>query len=128
MPQRYTLSADALFDFNRGDIGHIRSEGRAELDELADKLKTVNYNRINVIGHTDYLGAESYNQMLSKQRANAVRQYLSARGVDANRIRATGAGESQPVKQCMQSADHQALIDCLAPNRRVEIEVEATNL
>lgn len=127
MPQRYTLSADALFDFDQSDIDHIRVEGKEELDELADKLKTVSYKRINVIGHTDHLGAEDYNQILSKQRADAVREYLSSRGVDKDRIRTRGAGESQPVNQCMKNMDRQALIACLAPNRRVEIEVEATS-
>jgi OmpA-OmpF porin, OOP family len=67
------------------------------------------------------LGTPAYNQKLSLQRAEAVRDYLVNRGVPANRLRAQGRGETQPVVQCTEK-DRAALITCLEPNRRVEVE------
>ncbi len=124
-PNRYTLSADALFAFNRSDLQDLNGEGKRQLDELADQLKGLRqFNGITVTGHTDRLGGDAYNQALSQQRAETVRQYLIGRGVAADKIRAVGAGESQPVRQCAEQGSRQALIACLQPNRRVEITVD----
>jgi len=119
------LSADALFAFDRSDAADLLPAGRDELQALAKELSGMDVERIEVVGHTDRLGAESYNQRLSQQRAQTVRQVLASHGIPASRIVASGRGEREPVVQCDQ-ADRTALIACLAPNRRVDVTVRAT--
>lgn len=124
--QRYTLSADALFAFDKGGAGDMQAAGRAELDSLAEKLKTFDLRRVTVVGHTDRLGSEQYNQVLSAQRAETVRRYLIERGVPAGVVHAYGAGESEPVTQCADNGGRADLIACLQPDRRVEIAVDGS--
>jgi OmpA-OmpF porin, OOP family len=76
-----------------------------------------------VTGHTDRLGTDAYNQKLSMRRADAVRDYLVSKGVDKAKIETIGMGEKQPVVQCDQKG-MKALIECLQPNRRVEVQVK----
>lgn len=124
MPKRFTLSADALFVFDRGDEANMLPRGKAELDALAEQLRRIpRLEHIRIVGHTDYLGTDHYNLLLSQQRAETVRYYLAQRGLPKAIMFAYGAGESQPVKQCTDTGHRQTLIDCLQPNRRVEIEV-----
>jgi OOP family OmpA-OmpF porin len=114
--EKVTMSADAHFDF---DKAVIKPEGKARLDDLADKLKAVNLEVIIAIGHTDSIGTNAYNQKLSVRRANAVKAYLVSKGIEANRIYTEGKGETQPV------ADNRTK-EGRAKNRRVEIEVVGT--
>ncbi|HEX6157226.1 MAG TPA: OmpA family protein, partial [Burkholderiales bacterium] len=98
-------------------------QARAALDrEVLPQLANVHH--IALSGHTDELGSDDYNQRLSEQRANAVRDYLVAKGVDVSRIEVVGLGRTVPVKSCLGQKGA-ALIDCLAPNRRVELAVTA---
>ncbi len=114
--RRYTLSADALFAFDKGDAASMNAKGRAELDDLAGKLKSFDrLQSIRVTGYTDYLGSDSYNLALSQQRADTVRQYLIAQGIAAGLIQAHGAGKQQPVKECAHTGSREALIACLQP-------------
>ncbi|MDP3825856.1 MAG: OmpA family protein, partial [Polaromonas sp.] len=76
---------------------------------------------VTVTGYTDRLGSDAYNLKLSQQRAEAVRNYLTSKGVAANRLTAVGKGESNPVVTC-NDRKRTDLINCLAPNRRVEVE------
>lgn len=124
--QRYTLNADTLFAFNRGDLGGIKPNGKQELTSLAEQLKTfdqLKLTAINVIGHTDRLGSADYNNKLSVERANTVRQYMVNQGLPADKVSADGMGSTQPVKECADDKNKAALIECLQPNRRVEIEL-----
>ncbi len=122
--QKFDLSADALFPFDRGGVGDIKPAGKVKLDQLAAYLVEIgNKSNVHLIGHTDYIGSDSYNQALSEQRANSVREYLVSRGVNAANITAEGRGESEPVKQCDNTGNKQALVHCLAPNRRVSVEI-----
>ena len=83
---------------------------------------------MRVDGHADHLGSPEYNQKLSKKRAEAVQAYLVSRGFDASRIESLGSGETNQVKSCPDKqggkADRKALIECLAPNRRVVVELK----
>jgi OOP family OmpA-OmpF porin len=116
--ERVTLSATELFEFDRADL----RQPQARLDEIAQALSSGNFNgNITVTGYTDRLGSDSYNQKLSERRAEAVRNYLVGKGVPANRLTAVGKGESNPVVNC-NDRNQAALIACLAPNRRVEVE------
>ena len=76
-----------------------------------------------VTGHTDRIGTDAYNQKLSERRADAVRDYLVSKGVDKAKIETIGLGEKQPVVQCDQK-NLKALIECLQPNRRVEVQAK----
>jgi OmpA-OmpF porin, OOP family len=116
------LSADALFDF---DKAVLKPEGRAKLDDLAAKSKQVKLEVILAVGHTDRLGSDAYNQKLSERRAAAVKTYLVSKGVEANRVYTEGKGEKQPVTgaKCDTVKNRKALIECLQPDRRVEVEV-----
>ena len=77
---------------------------------------------IIAVGHTDSVGGDAYNQKLSVQRAESVKAYLVAKGVPATRLEAVGKGEADPVVECKDEKKRPALIKCLEPNRRVEIE------
>jgi OOP family OmpA-OmpF porin len=114
--EKITFAADALFDF---DKYVIKPEARAKLDDLVSKLAGVNLEVIVAVGHTDWIGTEEYNLGLSARRANAVKQYLVSKGIEANRIYTEGKGEKQPV------ADNRTA-EGRAKNRRVEIEVIGT--
>lgn len=116
------LSGDALFAFGSAELS---DGGRAQLDAFVARLQAApgGYERIHVIGHSDRLGRAAINQAVSTRRAEAVRDYLVQAGVPAERVGAVGRGSVEPVVEC-QDERGQALIDCLAPNRRVDIEVE----
>ncbi|VWC59230.1 OmpA family protein [Burkholderia lata] len=117
------LSADALFAFDRGDVDAILPEGRAQLDDAAAKLRAAGDTRhIVVAGYTDRLGSDAYNLRLSQQRADAVKQYLQGKGVTGD-IDARGHGAAKPGTVCT-TRDREALIHCLASDRRVEIRME----
>ncbi|MDQ0570352.1 OOP family OmpA-OmpF porin [Variovorax paradoxus] len=126
VPARTTLGADGLFRFDGRSLADLLPEGRRKLDALASDIKssTKSVNAIRVTGHTDRLGTATYNQALSLARANTVRDYLVQSGISAQTVQVQGKGESEPKVQCTQTS-RAALIDCLAPNRRVEIEVFA---
>jgi outer membrane protein OmpA-like peptidoglycan-associated protein len=123
--QRFKLAADALFAFDRSGANDILPEGRRQLDALAEQLKGQykRFDTVTVIGHTDRLGGDAYNQALSIARAATVRDYLVARGLPQNALRSFGVGKTQPVKQCADSLPRSELVACLQPNRRVELEI-----
>jgi OOP family OmpA-OmpF porin len=114
--EKVTFQADALFDF---DKAVLKPEGKAKIDDLASKLKSVNLEVIIAIGHTDSVGTDAYNQKLSERRANAVKAYMKSKGIDEKRIFTEGKGEKQPVADNKTAAGR-------AQNRRVEIEVVGT--
>jgi OOP family OmpA-OmpF porin len=123
--EKITVAADALFDFNKAVL---RPEGKAKLDELVSKAAAIKLEVILAVGHTDRIGGDAYNQKLSEKRAAAVKEYLVAKGIEANRVYTEGKGEKQPVTgdKCKGNAKTKALIDCLQPDRRVDIEVIGT--
>jgi OmpA-OmpF porin, OOP family len=124
-PEVISLSADALFEFGRGDLAAISDEGRRQLDRIAVRLRVLDaVERLVVSGYTDRLGTDSHNLRLSWLRADTVRRYLADSGVTAP-IDARGLGKAQPGSICTMR-DRQALIDCLARDRRVEIRVVGT--
>ena len=123
--EKITVAADALFDFNKATL---RTEGKAKLDELVGKAKAIKLEVILVVGHTDRIGGDAYNQKLSEKRAAAVKEYLVAKGIEANRVYTEGKGEKQPVTgdKCKGNGKSKALIDCLQPDRRADIEIIGT--
>ena len=114
--EKVSFAADALFDF---DKAILKPEGKEKLDDLASKMQGINVEVIIAVGHTDSVGSDAYNQKLSIRRAESVKAYLQAKGIEANRIYTEGKGESQPVDSNKTAAGR-------AKNRRVEIEVVGT--
>ncbi|MFI4904204.1 MAG: OmpA family protein, partial [Burkholderiales bacterium] len=114
----------ALFDF---DKAVLKPDGKAAIDsEIISKLSQVQkLELVLVTGHTDRIGTQAYNQKLSERRADAVRDYLVSKGVPRDKIETLGMGKTQPIPGvvCNQKALRE-LIACLAPNRRVEVEVK----
>lgn len=125
--RRVTLSADALFAFAKHGPADILPNGREQLVGLAAELKDAEPSLVTVFGHTDRIGSDAANQLLSQRRADTVRAILASEGVPANVIVAVGKGESEPVTTaCADTLARAALVQCLAPDRRVEVEVRAT--
>ncbi|MDB5895350.1 MAG: OmpA/MotB domain protein [Rhodoferax sp.] len=123
VPRRTSLSADALFAFDKSSMADLQPGGQRELDALAKSVVDGGtLEGMDVVGYSDRLGATDYNQQLSQARARTVRDYLVSRGIPAGQVSAKGMGEQGAVVQCNQSAQA-ALVACLAPNRRVEIMV-----
>jgi len=117
-PAPLRISADALFAF---DSAELSDAGRAKLDEVVAQLGArASTVALTVTGFTDRIGSDAYNQQLSRRRAEAVRDYLVARGIPPAAVRAEGRGSAQPLVECGK-APHAELVRCLAPNRRVEI-------
>jgi OOP family OmpA-OmpF porin len=122
--QKITLASKALFDF---DKAVLKPEGKAAIDsEIISKLSQVQkLELVLVTGHTDRIGTQQYNQKLSERRADAVRDYLVSKGVPKDKIETLGMGKTQPVPGVVCTMKQlKALIACLAPNRRVEVEVK----
>ncbi len=122
--QKITLASKALFDF---DKAVLKPEGMAAIDsQIIARLRDVQkLELVLVTGHTDRIGSQAYNQKLSERRADAVRNYLVSKGVARDKIETLGMGKTQPVPgvSCTMTAMKE-LIACLAPNRRVEVEVK----
>lgn len=122
----YSLDANTLFAF---DSTALSQEGSGAIGQiLADtQANNIDGAKYSVIGHTDRLGAEAYNQKLSERRAQVVADELVARGVPATDIIVEGRGESEPVtgNKC-EGLKKSDLIVCYGPDRRVEINVTGT--
>ena len=118
---RVTLAT--LFDSNRTTLSPAAKE-QLDKEVVAKLTQFASIQFININGHTDRLGSPQFNQKLSERRAETVKAYLVSRGADPAKIETYGFGKTQPVKSCPDQKDRKALIACLAPNRRVEIEVQ----
>ena len=109
-----TLSGGVLFLSAKSTL---LPSARVKLDQVAKALLSVRERNILVEGHTDSQGSESYNQYLSQQRSDTVRNYLVQKGYPADRIQSHGMGKGSPI------ADN-ASPEGRANNRRVEIVIE----
>lgn len=110
MPKTITLN-NVLFDSGKATL---RPSSYTELNELVELLKLKPDLRIEVAGHTDNVGEDDDNLQLSQKRADAVKNYLTKKGIAANRIVAKGYGETQPVAS-NETAEGKQL------NRRTEV-------
>lgn len=118
--EKISLSAQALFEF---DSARLTRRGQHDIAEVSERLKSkFNGYSLTVTGYTDRLGDDSYNQTLSEQRAAAVRDGLIREGISSSAIKSKGAGKSHTA-DCQQHQSSAALKACLAPDRRVDIEI-----
>jgi OmpA-OmpF porin, OOP family len=114
--EKVTFAADAFFDYAKADL---KPEAKAKMDDLVGKTQGVNLEVIIAVGHTDSTGNQELNNKLSVNRAEAVKNYLTSKGIEKNRVYTEGKGDKQPV------ADNKTN-EGRAKNRRVEIEVVGT--
>ena len=116
--EKVTMSATELFAFDSAKL----NAPQPKLDDIASALNAAtDVNNIVITGYADRIGSQKYNQKLSERRAESVKAYLVGKGVNASRLSAVGKGEANPVVECHEKKKP-ALIKCLEPNRRVEIE------
>lgn len=124
---RVSFSVDSDFDFDKINLKDPAKEG---LDKLVADLRGANYDNVLITGNTDRLGTEAYNMKLSVRRAEAVRNYLVIRwGIPSEKVIIVGAGELAPDTrpgECVGEVATRTLVKCLAPDRRVDIEVRGT--
>jgi OOP family OmpA-OmpF porin len=111
--ERTIILDNVLFDF---DKTAIKPDGAKILDRLVQFLNENPARKVELEGHTDWIGTEKYNQGLSERRAASVMNYLTQKGIDAGRITTRGFGEAQPI------ADNKTR-EGRAKNRRVEVKV-----
>jgi len=124
-PMALRVASVELFEFDKSRLTQAASD---KLDrEIVVRFGEFQVIRfINVNGHADRLGSAQYNQKLSERRAEAVKAYLVKQGADASKIETYGFGKTLQVKSCPDQKNRKALIECLQPNRRVEVEVQGT--
>ncbi|EJM78040.1 OmpA family protein [Pseudomonas sp. GM55] len=108
-----TLSDDVLFAFNQSDL---TPTAKSRLDALMSKFEDADVVSIKVVGHTDSVGSDAYNQALSERRASSVAEYLLSQGVVPNKVTSEGKGERQPI------ADNETE-EGRAKNRRVDLHI-----
>lgn len=111
---RLTLDSEISFDF---DSASIKGAFRDSLGRLSDVISKYDQTVVHVIGHTDSVGNDDYNQRLSERRAESVAQFLMNNGVTAGRLHTEGRGEREPRSTNDTEAGRQL-------NRRVEIFIK----
>jgi OOP family OmpA-OmpF porin len=116
--------------FNKTEL---TADNKKELDEfLAKEVKPLTtVGAVIITGHTDRIGSEKYNKKLSEKRALGAKDYVVGKGIDQKLIFWEGKAAKQPIpvtKFCENKMKRKQLIECLAPNRRVTVEVVGTKL
>ena len=119
----FTLNSDVTFAFGKSTL---KPEASTALDGIYSEIAQVANPAVAVNGYADRIGKDASNLKLSQRRAETVANYLVSKGVDANAVTATGYGEANPVTgaTCDAVKGRKALIACLAPDRRVEVQVQ----
>ncbi len=112
---KLTFNSQLLFDFGKSDL---KGNNREDLRKFAETLNQYPDTNLMIVGHTDNVGSESFNNSLSKKRASAVSSELKSSGVSSSRISVKGKGEDQP--EVSNDTEYNR-----SQNRRVEIAIYA---
>ncbi len=112
---KLTFNSQLLFDFGKSTI---MATNASDLQKFAETLKQYPDTEVLIVGHTDNVGSNAFNQSLSRKRAAAVSNRLESLGVHSNRLTTQGKGEGQPVASNDTEGSR-------AQNRRVEIAIYA---
>jgi len=112
-----TFQSGLLFDF---DSDRVKADAATNLKNLASSLSKYPNSSLLIVGHTDAVGSDSYNQALSERRAQSTAMYLASQGVAASRLQTVGRGETEPVAPNDTDANMQK-------NRRVEVAIYASD-
>ena len=125
--KNFAFSSDVLFAFGKANLKPAAAQA---LDAMQSEINAAGLNNaaIQVNGYTDRIGKEAANLKLSQRRAETVANYIVSKGAPAANVTAVGYGEANPVtgNTCDAVKGRKALIACLAPDRRVEVQVQGT--
>ncbi|MGX2968317.1 porin OmpA [Ursidibacter sp. B-7004-1] len=125
--KNFAFSSDVLFDFGKANLKPAAS---AALDAAHDEISKLGLAApaIQVNGYTDRIGKDAPNLKLSQRRAESVANYIVSKGVNPANVTAVGYGKANPVtgNTCDAVKGRKALIACLAPDRRVELQVQGS--
>ena len=125
--KNFAFSSDVLFAFGKANLKPAAAQA---LDAMQSEINAAGLNNaaIQVNGYTDRIGKEAANLKLSQRRAETVANYIVSKGAPAANVTAVGYGEANPVtgQTCDAVKGRKALIACLAPDRRVEVQVQGT--
>ncbi|ACL30136.1 OmpA family protein [Buchnera aphidicola] len=122
--QYSVLNENINFPFNSTEL---KPSSYDKLNKLDDDIKDMQLKNVSIVllGHADKIGSDEYNQKLSEDRAYSIKNYLASRGFSRDKITVKGMGKLYPLTNqvCRDVVNKPLLISCLAPDRRVEIEV-----
>lgn len=125
--KNFAFSSDVLFDFGKSSL---KPAAAASLDAAHAEINNLGLANpaIQVNGYTDRIGKEAYNLKLSQRRAETVANYIVSKGANPANVTAVGYGKANPVTghTCDAVKGRKALIACLAPDRRVEVQVQGS--
>lgn len=110
-----SFDSGLLFDF---DSSALRPEARENLEKLAEIMNRDDNTNLMIVGHTDSVGNEDYNQLLSERRAQSAARYLMQQNIEYSRISTEGRGETEPIADNSTEAGQQE-------NRRIEVAIYA---
>ena len=120
------MDIDSALLNKHGAAPDIVEQLRGGLIERFAKYDATSLRKVIITGHSDRIGTPAANIKISKQRAAAVKTFLIHAGIDTDILETSGVGSVSPVKHCVGKTKSAKLKSCLAPNRRVEIEIGAT--
>ncbi|AUI66596.1 MULTISPECIES: porin OmpA [Glaesserella] len=125
--KNFAFSSDVLFDFGKANLKPAAAQALDAAHTEISGLGLAN-PAVQVNGYTDRIGKEASNLKLSQRRAETVANYIVSKGVNPANVTAVGYGEANPVtgNTCDAVKGRKALIACLAPDRRVEIQVQGS--
>ena len=110
-----------FFGFDHASLSEVE---KAKIRKVAQIVKENKIDAVKIVGFTDKIGSAEYNNELSLRRANAVKAYLGTLvTLKSSKVEMRALGKTHPIKEC-PNMERSKLIECLAPNRRVEIEVD----
>ena len=125
--EKVAFDANVLFDSNKSSL---RSAGRDTLDAFVKDIGGLEAQSVRATGYADRMGSENSNQILSEERASAVKSYLVSKGVATDRIHTGARGETRPSTQAMECKDgnNAKNVACMQPDRHVFIEISGMRL
>ncbi|MDE3059914.1 MAG: OmpA family protein [Pseudomonadota bacterium] len=113
------------FGFNKSTLD---TNEKAKLDEVSQIIMdSKEVQSVDIVGYADPIGKSSYNKKLSERRAETVKHYLAAKGLKTRKVRVEGLGETDAFAKCDPKMPRDERIACLAPDRRVEIQLNLIN-
>ncbi|WP_241626359.1 OmpA family protein [Rosenbergiella epipactidis] len=119
------LPVDGLFRYDQWQLNQLEKSSLQRLEVVADQLNQPAwmYKKITITAYTDRLGSDTYNKELSLKRATTISNFFILHGISSSRIKAQGEGNSHPISQgCSDHLSQKLLVECLSPDRRVEID------
>jgi OOP family OmpA-OmpF porin len=123
-PLPFKVAMDALFGF---DSAVLNIDAERALAALTQHLAEAEYQKVEIVGRADRIGRSGYNRKLSEERAEAVRDYLVAQGMDPSKIAITGVGSVESAtRELCESFHGEALVQCLQPDRSAQVTVIGT--